>query len=232
MPNCVGLLGGGAEGPSWNEFIRALDICNDYWRVHSFPEFGRTFSVLGDEWSWEATIAYGGDIARRERWENLTDVEKSVLFGLRTNDGAWDLLGNMGVAQRAVGEFYRNPEVRVRIRRALQRVIIAESKGRSFLPDARQTFGEIAGIPHFGPAIATRLMTLARPDRCISLNQGSVRGLSELTRLNLQVDLGSYLQILDWLYKQLWYQAGEPQNPRIIWSMRAALIDCFVYERV
>ena len=67
MPNCVGLLGGGAEGPSWNEFIRALDICNDYWRVHSFPEFGRTFSVLGDEWSWEATIAYGGDIARRER---------------------------------------------------------------------------------------------------------------------------------------------------------------------
>jgi hypothetical protein len=121
-------------------------------------------------------------------------------------------------------------------------VIIADDEGQSFIPDARQTFGEITRIPDFGPAIATRLIALVRPDRGISLNKGSIRGLSMWltgrSEPSLPVDekgyLQLYLRLLYWLYSQRWYQASEPRDPRerIIWSMRAALIDCFVYERV
>jgi hypothetical protein len=84
---------------SWDEFVRALREADAYWQEQSPLQFnGRIFSVLGDRWSWEATIQRSRPIARREDWENMTEDEKNVLFGRWTNDGAWDLLGNMSIA--------------------------------------------------------------------------------------------------------------------------------------
>jgi len=239
---------------SWEGYVEALRKADKYWWAQSpylFP--GRRFSVLGEKQSWVETIIRGREIAHREDWVSLTADEKNVLLGRPTNAGSWDLLGNMAIAIGAAAKFYQNREnCCAKIREAIQPVISAKEEGQSFFPFARRTFGQIEGIRDFGPAIASRLMTLASPGRCISLNQGSVRGLSELTGLKRQVDLGSYLYILDWLYRQPWYQAGEPQDDGQsgalsraiaadgscepdqldIWLMRAALIDCFVYVRV
>jgi hypothetical protein len=148
----------------------------------------------------------------------------------------------MIVAKKAFKRFKEDREVRVKIRAALQRVIIADGVGRAFLPDARDTFNEVAKNKHFKKGIATRFIALARPDRGISLNRGSARGLAKWLTGEDEPALPRddngyrqlYLELLYKLYSQPWYQVGEPENPteRKIWAMRAALIDCFVYERV
>jgi hypothetical protein len=219
---------------SWDEFVRALREADAYWQEQSPLQFnGRIFSVLGENWSWKATIARGEEIARREDWENLTRDEQRVLLGIWTREatGAWDLLGNMGAAATARGAFYDNDQVRMTIREALNPVIDASGE-EQFLQAAEQTIESIDQLRGFGPAIATRLIALARPDRGISLNRGSVPELTRLT--GIRATKRNYLQLLRWLYRQPWYRTSKPHDPweQTIWSMRAALIDCLVYKRV
>jgi HKD family nuclease len=224
---------------SWDEYIAGLHTCDAYWKARAAHEFGYSFSVLGDGWSWVDTIVHGSDIARRQDWENLTEVEKRILLGIETKDaaGAWGLLGNMRAAVTAVGEFYEDAGVRMRIRKELQMVMNA-SNDEQFLQTAVQAARAIAQLNGFGLAVATRLIALARPDRGISVNGGSAPQLSRLTGLpataSILANEQNYPNLLRWLYDQQWYRAGEPSDAfeQIIWSMRAALIDCFVYVRV
>ena len=86
-----------------------------------------------------------------------------------------------------------------------------------------------------GYGTATLLLTLARPDRLLSLNGASKKGLGALSGLRYST-LGqpeNYRKLLQWLYKQPWYKGGEPRDEDLaaIWRVRAALVDSFVYER-
>lgn len=217
---------------SWDDYVAGVEACNTYWQNDT--KFPYRFSVIGKTWSWAHTISRGRSIAQREDWENLTLEERRMLLGGQTNDaaGAWELLGNMSAAGWARHYFYNNSEVRKQIRQALQMVIISENK-EEFVEAAVSAIEEITALTGFGPAIATRLITLARPDLGISVNNGSAPCLSRLTLLPIGhlISGQDYAQLLQWVYQKQWHRTGEPRDEfeRLIWSMRAALIDCFVY---
>jgi len=228
------LLTGAAN---WNQYVDALRKCDAYWRAESEENFPTNFSVLGDEWSWADTIAHGGNLARRSSWDNLSLEEKRILLGIETKDapGAWGLLGNMNGAARARGLFYSDRSIRKQIRATLQPVIDANNQDE-FRRAASQTLSSITQLQGFGPAIATRLIALARPDMGMSVNGGSAPMLSQLTGLpeaaRILANADNYPRLLQWIYAQPWYNVVEPEGAfeQIIWSMRAALIDSFVYK--
>jgi HKD family nuclease len=224
---------------TWNEYVDALRNCDAYWRSESSEKYSTYFSVLADEWSWVDTISHGSNIARRGSWDDLSKEEKRILLGIQTIDapGAWGLLGNMSVAGTAVGAFYTDRSIRRKIRAALQLVIDTNNRDE-FRRAAAQTISNITQLQGFGPAVATRLIALARPDMGMSVNRGSAPTLSQLTGLpeaaGILGNAENYPRLLQWIYAQPWYNVAEPEGAfeQIIWSMRAALIDSFVFKPV
>ena len=101
---------------------------------------------------------------------------------------------------------------------------------------AHDTVHAIMQIHNFGPAAATRLVTLARPDCLVSVNGESAAGLGNLSDVAYTADglANDYAELLNWVYQQPWFNAPEPDDPleREIWNSRAALLDAFVYPWV
>ena len=54
---------------------------------------------------------------------------------------------------------------------------IAKADDNDFPQVAVNAYKELTDINYIGPGISTRLLTLVRPDRCISLNNASIDGL-------------------------------------------------------
>jgi HKD family nuclease len=215
----------------WNAYVSALRECDAYWKVNI-----EEASVLSPEWSWMETIAAGSDMVRRGNWNNLSPEESNILLAFRRGEGAWGLLGSMKGAATAIGAFLKNQDnVRQTVHQAVSRVL-APVQEDAFITAALRAIHDISKLDGFGPAIATRLIALARPDRGVSVNDGSAPGLHELTGFpktpqSLSNDR-NYPRLLHWVYEQPWYSVSEPHDSfeRTIWTMRAALIDSFVYS--
>ncbi len=226
---------------SWNEFVAALERCNES-RIVEMVDW----SVLGKKHSYVHTISEGQRVARLDNWIRLTNRDRRILLGLLDNDkGTWGLLGNMSGAGEANGVFNRPHEndhetILGRIRESVNSVVHAPDND---FPDVAVTALEnIMNENRFAHGVATRLLALARPDKIVSVNSGSARGLLELfapaqaNHNDPPIYPGkpnNYRQLLSGLYEQPWYNVPEPQDnerERKLWSMRAALIDSFVYR--
>ena len=116
---------------------------------------------------------------------------------------------------------------------AVQATITAHSE-EAYLRAVREAIKRITALKGIGIATASRLLTLARPDRAISVNRGSADGLARLTGHSSSgiTKPSHYLELLQWLYSLPWYQHPCPNDPleRRIWQYRAALVDAFVYD--
>ena len=226
----------GADG--WKGYVTALEACNESWL-----DEGYGWSVLGATHSYVHTISKAGTVAQSERWVGLAAERAEMLLGLRDEpDGTWGLLGSLGAARPAKKVFLRSrePEHRPilrRLRRSVDRVVQAGDDeivdvAVEVLEDLCRTDGK--GLAGFGPGVVTRLLALARPDRLVSVNGGSRLGLGELFEL-APATLGqprNYRRLLEALYKLPWYgdRPGRSRREQRLWSMRAALIDSFVYD--
>ena len=205
----------------WDSYFAALEQCDRWWSKH------RSWSVLGELRSWYETIAVLGDVVQQENWNDLSDYDRRRLLGLTGEEG-WALLGPMRPSAKYT-VFERN---RLRVQKIVRRVKKAEET--AFPSLAFVAYKDLRDIPGVGEGIATRLLSLARPDRFVSVNNGSREGLAEISDLPFST-LGSvknYERLLKWLYNQKWYRESEPQGERerAVWQMRAALLDCFVYR--
>lgn len=82
-------------------------------------------------------------------------------------------------------------------------------------------------------AVATRLMALARPEACVSVNGESVRGLAEYTghSANLLRTARGYGKLIAWVMAGKWWNVPEPSesDERALWFHRGALIDGIAY---
>jgi HKD family nuclease len=222
---------------SWGEYMAALRKCDAYWKKTGVKKIKHEVSVLDPAWSWTATILTGKELVRREKWAEFTDEEINVLLPKHSRDGAWELLGSMQPTKIAVPAFVKNHhKEREAIRNAIAPLFGAPDED-AFVRAAVQAFTNIHdGLKGFGPAIATRFITLARPDRGVSVNAGSAPGLAELRGLPSKPgalgNAADYGELLRWVYGQPWYKAPRPKEPleQTVWGMRAALIDCFVYK--
>ena len=122
-------------------------------------------------------------------------------------------------------------EILKMVRKTIDPVIKASDKK---FPDVAVTaLEEITRIPRFGHGVATRLLALARPDKLVSVNQGSQNGLAETFKL-ARTTIGNprnYCRLLEKLYELPWYddRPGRSKMEQKLWYMRTALIDSFVY---
>ena len=204
----------------WDRYVAAVEQCDLWWSRH------RSWSVLGDLKSWHQTIEVLHDVATQEDWDAMNDYDRRRLLGITREEG-WALLGRMRPpAKKTV--FGRN-------RRRIHRIVrnAAEADDAAFPDLAFEAYTELRDIPRVGEGIATRLLSLARPDRFVSVNDGSRGGLAEYSGLATSTlgSVRSYRRLLEWIYGQEWFAEPEPhgQRERSIWRMRAALLDCFVY---
>jgi hypothetical protein len=106
-----------------------------------------------------------------------------------------------------------------------------------FKQSANNAIERLAAIPGFGVAIATRLITLARPDRAVSVNNAASNGFAMLysglpRTTNALGNSKNCPDLLTRIYEQPWYKTPAPRDAfeQEIWSMRAALLDAFIYE--
>ncbi len=217
----------------WSSFVAAIVEADEYWGYYWKQEH----PVTGEIGSWSNTIALGNAVVLRGEWSNLSHLDRYLILGR----GDYGLLGSMrgaGVANNVFKEATRsNLLVRRKIRMALQPVI--DAKASEFAGAACAFIGELEGIDGFAGALATRFLALARPDRAISVNNGSRKRLSELTGLPVsslsKAPHGrgrSYMDLLHWFEDRDWYSSPDPRDAgeRLLASRRAATFDAFVYE--
>ncbi|MCY3670355.1 MAG: hypothetical protein OXH14_04670, partial [Alphaproteobacteria bacterium] len=216
---------------SWNEYSAALKQCDRLWAAE-----GVTWTVLGNKCSYVHTINEGNRIARHESWVGLNDRKRTILLGLRDGfEGTWGLLGSLKGAGEVQAVFRRSNEARrqeilTRIRNAVGRVI--EASPDEFPDIAVDALEEICRETRFDYGVSTRLLTLARPDKLISINSRSQENLAETFGLAPTTLGKNYGQLLKNLYKTRWYRdrPGRSRKEQELWNMRAALVDSFVYD--
>ena len=218
---------------SWQEYLAALGQCNELWMAE-----GVKWTVLGNEYSYVHTIDKGKHVAHRKSWVGLDDQERAILLGLRDDvEGAWGLLGTLTRATEVKAVFATSNEAQNReslkcVREIIERVIMAPD--RKFPDIAEKALTQIRdeGGFGFGVGTATRLLTLARPDRMVSVNSKSRVGLAEAFGLAPSTLGKNYGQLLENLYTAPWYRdpPGLAKRGLQLWNMRAALVDSFVYD--
>ena len=207
----------------WRSYVEALEQCDRWW----WSKSNASWSVLEETCSWSATILGLHDVVRQENWRTLGDYDKKRLLGL-TGEGGWALLGAM--RRSALNTVFGAN--RKKIQNAVRRVVTAKDEG--FLDVAIAAYEELVHLEGVGPGIATRLLTLARPDRFVSLNNASNAGLADFFGL-VRSTLGTpnnYGRLLEAIYDQTWFREPARVNSReetICW-MRVALLDCFIYD--
>ncbi len=163
-----------------------------------------------------------------ESWSQLdADSRKRLKGSYRRKDLEW-----WGLTGRIVRKAW--PAVRQnqrKIRSSLDAVRRANDEFPDIAVDAMRALMDIDNV---GYGTATLLLTLARPDRLLSLNTRSQKGYGALSGMS-PTTLGepeNYGELLRWLYGQRWYKDGPPTDEGLvpIWRYRAALVDPFVYE--
>ena len=205
----------------WRGYVTALQQCDSWWS-HRQP-----WSVLGEQCSWRETIEVLHDVLRCEDWGELSEYDRRRLLGVvRTED--WALLGRMR-AKALSTVFDANRET---IQKTVQAVVGADDS--AFPQLALESYEALLDIEGVGEGIATRLLTLARPDRFVSLNGASRLGLAEFSGLapSTLAKPRNYCHLLTDIYNRDWYMRPNPRNAHedtIFW-MRAALLDCFFYR--
>ena len=228
------------SGMTWEKYLEALHAADEYWTAKTQGETLR-FSVFDGSYSWTRTISECGALAKATSWLDLNRAERDMLLGLNDTEGAWGLLGSMNVAGQAVAIFRAGTDANKLIlqdmRQALTAVLQAVT-ANDIIIASKEALRRMCAVNGIGMGVSTRLLTLARPDVCVSVNGGSRPGLAGIEGLQMnEVELNSpnkYGRLLSWIFDQPWH--NEPNHtkddPKVhqIWSMRAALVDCFVYN--
>ena len=230
-----------ADIHTWAEFVEALKTFDDHCRSE------QNFSVLGDTHSWLHTALVGNKVVRLKDWTNLTDRQCYILRGLTTkneSEGAWELIGRLQGARQAsfILNNKRRPSVdlyRQKIRQELEPIFKCSPAD---LPSVAQDV--VDGISRVrrkgvsypvGAVAATRWLTLARPDRLVSvtsLSKPMLRAVTKLTQKSLHV---KYHELIRRIQELAWFNEYNKKSPKTrleqdIWDYRAALIDVFSYS--
>ena len=204
----------------WESYVTALKQCNQWWKGQY------EWSVLEEQYSWSETIQDLHSLVNRPNWRTLTDDDKKRLLGIR--EDSWALLGRMRPKALNTVFDHNCEEIQNAIR------LIADAAESDFPRVAIEAYGALTDLDEIWSGIATRLLTLARPARFVSLNGKSKAGLAKSFGL-AHSTLGkprNYGCLLEKIYNQTWFREPAPKDAHeetICW-MRAALLDCFVYN--
>ena len=206
----------------WKSFVAALEQCDRWWWSSS----GGRWSVLNEQRSWSETIQDLHNLVKRGNWRSLTDDDKKRLLGIR--EDSWALLGHMRPKALKTVFDHNCEEMQNAVR------LIDDAAEADFPRVAIEAYETLTGLTWVGSGIATRLLALAKPDRFVSLNRKSEAGLAKSFGLARKPRWKprDYGCLLEKIYNQTWFLEPAPKDAHeetICW-MRAALLDCFVYD--
>ena len=218
----------------WAGYWQALQECDVWWKRSTAG-----FSIFPPGKSWVGVIRKLRP-TMKEDWSRFDGLhQKRVLGCAPRHDENWALLGNMFGS--AIKPVFGDRAIRLSIEATVKEVIAA--KESDFLRTATRAYARLTRFSGISTARATRLLTLARPDRCVSLNGGSERVLGTYaarTPTNLAdlcfllADTNLYGKLLRRIYQQPWF--SRPNSgfdcplEEEAWSMRVALLDAFIYR--
>ena len=205
----------------WDSYVAALRDCDVWWSN------GHAGYVLGESVSWRHTIEVLHDTLTRRDFVDLDHDDRRRVLGI-ARGGGWGLLGRM--RNNSVNTvFERHAQGIQQILREVGEADDGADPDLAF--DAYRRMMKFKGV---GKGIATRLLSLARPDRFVSINDKSRDNLARYCGLSpgtLETE-ANYRTLLEFIYDKQWFQTPEPDYrlEKSIWGMRAALLDCFVYR--
>jgi hypothetical protein len=182
---------------------------------------------------WRRISKGQGEDRNPESWDELDPDQSSMIAPTHFFADGDALLGSVGRRSSDVRYFLNHPEA-ARDRN----YILSFIKQAKSLPDQNITdvgpeiLAKMCSIRGMGRSFATRLLTLARPDGFVVVNNKSADWLREASGLKLAGKKRSYRDLLVWLNGQSWRQAPEPTEPteRTTWRIRTALLDAFAYQ--
>ena len=222
---------------TWTAFVEGLKTRNDYCQFLELP-----WDILSETYSYLHTTATGRVVAELEDWVDLRPEECDILAGYG-DDGAWGLLGFFSRFTRR--DFSAEvSDVREHVHQLLDPLLDIPNDEIVPATVAHDAVQAIMQLHNFGPAAATRLVTLVRPDCLVSVNSESANGLAYLSEVTDPGDrppdavakhlASDYAGLLNWVYRQDWFSAPEPDDALEyeIWRSRAALLDAFVYPPI
>ena len=214
---------------SWAGYWQALQECDTWWK-----QSPADFSVFPPGKSWVGVIRKLRPSMRQD-WSGFDRVhQKRVLGCAAPDEDDWALLGNL--LGFAIGPVFGNPTTRRKIETTVKSVIAAEDS--AFLKTATSAYARLTDkkLHRIGLARATRLLTLARPDCCVSVNSASEHALATYgAKAPIRfTDARSYGRLLQRIHRQPWFSRpetgfGSPEEEEA-WSMRVALLDAFIYS--
>ncbi len=204
------------------------------------PEKSKGLRPREEGWGWEILNPHGRSYMRaiadrREllrgdaSWSKLdTHSQKRFKGSYKAPDLEWTAL--LGRMTHGAGPAVLNNERTVRA--SLEAVL--QAREHEFPDIVLPAMRRLRAIQQVGRGTATLLLTIARPDRLLSVNNASANGLAAPSGMR-SATLGepeNYQELLRWLYDQPWYADGPPTDEDLapIWSVRAALVDAFVWE--
>ena len=172
------------SGPSWAEYANALKILNGFWRERRFRN--TSFGVLGSRPSWADTINRAAPLFDMESWAELDAEQASMIAPTHFFEDGNALLGSVGRRSADVRIFLDDPRAADDRDRVLS--LLKRARGlsdRSIVLVGADIFTELCDVRGIGRSFATRLLTLARPDGFVVVNNKSADWLRAASGLAL-----------------------------------------------
>lgn len=160
---------------------------------------------------------------RTPRFSDLSRADRTFLMGEKGSTG---LLGSMGGAGRAMKLVQRYPE---KIGRGLDQLPLDGPVTPALALKVMTSLTDLQGV---SVGVASRLMTIKRPDLFISVNNGSEPKLS-MVRNGVRIkNTKHYMLLLNSIWNTEWYRSPRPRDASeaALWDWRVALLDSSLYE--
>ncbi|CUW37467.1 protein of unknown function [Magnetospirillum sp. XM-1] len=224
---------------SWAEYVDALKECNSLWSGQEWPHtiFSDTHNYLTAIHRISALLAGLGS----QPWssDDMREVFGVPLISVPSTIDARYVLGRMHRPYtRLHSQLTTSAGAALRKKIITDLAVIRQSTNVSTIPALAGAFiDDLRNQFKIVPALSSRLLTLTRPDVCVSSNTKSRKGLAHLffpgKKVNLK-DGSNYATLLTEIQTRDWWKGPRPPGTDLIeaqlWDARAALLDAFVYD--
>lgn len=229
QPAGTGAAVAAATGPilswTWDQYVDQLRRVDKLWQP-----FGHSIESYLD------MLEEVPELARRPL-SSLSKVQRLALLGIwgeeYPNAGWLGWMGAKGKARQALTEDdATSRQTQAAVTTALQ--MVPPGPTLPSLQVVGAAYQDLRKIKYVGPGIATRYLTLRRPDACVSVNGASQEGLSRILAVPVSrlCRWEGYEEGLKRLWEAPWMTAQRPTSclEATFWDNRSALLDAFVYR--
>jgi len=210
----------------WDEYVHQIHRLDKLWQP-----FGHTIASYLDMLEEVPALT-------RYLLSSLSKTERLALYGISSEEypgaGWLGCMSGAGDSRHRLVESDRASKAAQAAMSSALDLLPRDTRSLPSIAAVGRAYAELRDMPGVGTAIATRYLTLRRPDALVSVNNASQDGLSVIfgvpvARLR---QWKGYEAAISRLWQSPWMQAPKPSTEleAKFWTYRAALLDAFVYR--